>query len=299
MKALVGNISRYALHDGPGIRTTVFFKGCTLHCPWCHNPELISSKPEIAFYAERCISCGDCQAVCLEDAIQMQDEKQRVDRTRCTECGLCVKSCPAAALQMIGSEYELEALVEILLRDRLFYETSGGGVTLSGGEPTMQLEFVAPLLERLHREEIHTCIETNGLFPYEEFASTCLDHLDLILFDLKFADSIQHQVVVGTGNEIRKENLSRLLKSRGQDVIVRIPVIYGYTATEENISGIGEYLHHLKVQKYSLLPYHPFGLVKAGAIGMATDMELPEIAMDESELVQWKEFFQGMERVAP
>ncbi len=297
MRALVGNISRYALHDGPGIRTTVFFKGCTLHCPWCHNPELIYLEPEVAFYAERCISCGDCQKVCPEEAIGMQDEN-RIDRKRCTGCGLCAKSCPAAALVIIGIEYELEELVEILLRDRLFYKTSGGGVTLSGGEPTGQLEFAASLLSRLHGEKIHTCIETNGLFSYEKFASTCFDLLDLILFDLKFADSSQHQGVLGTGNKIIQENLSRLLKSRPQDVIVRIPIIPGYTATRENISRIGDYLRKLKVQYYSLLPYHPYGIAKAASVAMTSDRALPKQAMDQSELVQWEEFFHGIERVA-
>jgi pyruvate formate lyase activating enzyme len=299
MRALVGNISRYALHDGPGIRTTVFFKGCTLHCPWCHNPELISHEPEVAFYADRCISCGDCQAVCPEEAVQMQGENHRIDRTRCTGCGLCIKSCPAAALAMIGREYDLEELVEVLLRDRLFYEVSGGGVTLSGGEPTQQLGFIASLLDRLHSEGIHMTIETNGLFSCEEFVSACLDHLDLILFDLKFADSIQHQEVVGIGNEIIVENLSRLLKSRPQDVIVRIPIIPGYTATRENIGWIGECLRKLKVCRYSLLPYHPYGLSKAAAVGLISDSSLPEHPMEQSELGQWQEVLHGIERVAP
>lgn len=298
MRALVGNISRYALHDGPGIRTTVFFKGCTLHCPWCHNPELISHEPEVAFYAERCISCGDCQAVCPEDAIQMQGEK-RIDRERCTGCGLCAKSCPAAALVMIGREYDLEELVEVLLRDRLFYEVSGGGVTLSGGEPTQQLGFIASLLGRLHSEGIHMTIETNGLFPCEEFVSTCLDHLDLILFDLKFANSVWHQEVVGRGNERILENLSCLLKTRAQDVVVRIPVVPGYTATRENIGRIADSLRKLKVCRYSLLPYHPFGYSKAAALGMSRESSLPEQPMDQVELSQWQPFFHGIERVAP
>jgi len=227
----------------------------------------------------------------------MKDEN-RIDRSRCTGCGLCVQVCPAAALKKIGCEYEIEELADILLRDRLFYETSGGGVTLSGGEATGQLKFAASLLDRLHQEGIHTTIETNGLFSYEEFAATCLDHLDLILFDLKFIDSVQHQEVLGAGNECIKENLSRLLKSRSREVIVRIPIIPGFTATRENIVRISEYLHQLKVHFYSLLPYHPYGLVKASAINMISDSGLPEEAMAESELVQWQEFFHGMERVA-
>ncbi len=298
MRGLIGNISRYALHDGPGIRTTVFLKGCPLHCPWCHNPELISHEPEVAFYAERCISCGDCQAVCPEDAILMHGEK-RIDHTRCTGCGLCTKSCPAIALVMIGREYELEELVEVLLRDRHFFEVSGGGVTLSGGEPTQQLEFTASLLERLHNEGIHTTIESNGIFPRETFASTCLDHLDLILFDLKCIDSAWHQEVVGRGNERILENLSCLLKTRARDVIVRIPVIPGHTATPENIGQIADHLRKLNVCRYSLLPYHPFGCSKAAALGKIQKNSLPEQAMEQDKLGQWQEFFHGIERVLP
>jgi len=297
MRALIGNINRYALHDGPGIRTTVFFKGCTLHCPWCHNPELISPEPEVAFYAGRCISCGDCLEVCPEGAVHMVGE-DRIDHNRCTGCGLCVESCPAGALAMVGREYELEELVEVLLRDRLFYKVSGGGVTLSGGEPTQQLAFVGALLRRLHHEGIHTAIETNGLFSYEEFASACLGHLDLILFDLKFADAIRHRQVVGSSNEVIRENLSRLLARRPRDVIVRIPMIPGYTATSDNIGRIGELLRQQKALHYSLLPYHPYGLVKAAAVGVTPDRTLPEQLMDQSELVPWQEFFYGMEMVA-
>lgn len=298
MKGLIGNINRYALHDGPGIRTTVFFKGCTLHCPWCHNPELISTEPEIAFYPERCISCGDCQAVCPQEAVDLQNENH-IDRRRCNGCGLCVESCPADALTLIGREYELEELVEILLRDRLFYERSGGGVTLSGGEPTQQLLFVSALLDRLRREKIHTTIETNGLFSYEQFTAACLDQLDLIFFDLKFVDSEQHQEIIGKCNTLILDNLSRLLTKRAQDIIVRIPMIPGYTATHENIGRIGKFLRHHKALHYSLLPYHPYGLVKAAAIGMTPDRTLPDQRMEPAELLSWQEFFYGMELSTP
>ncbi len=298
MRALVGNISRYALHDGPGIRTTVFFKGCTLHCPWCHNPELVSPKPEVAFSPERCISCGDCQKLCPEEAIHIHGE-DRIDRSSCTGCGLCAESCPAKALTRVGREYELEELVDLLLRDHLFYEVSDGGVTLSGGEPTQQLGFIASLLSRLQDEGIHTAIETNGLFPCEEFLSSCLDHLDLVLFDLKYADPVLHQEMVGSSNAVILDNLSRLLKHRPQDVIVRIPMIPGYTATVDNIRGIGEFLRQQKALRYSLLPYHPYGLSKATTVGMTADRTLPQQRMDQLELLPWQEFFHGMEMVTP
>lgn len=298
MKALIGNINRYALRDGPGIRTTVFLKGCTLHCPWCHNPELISPEPEVAFYPERCISCGDCQAICPQEAIDLESE-HRINRNHCNGCSLCVESCPSEALIRVGKEYEVEELVEILLRDRLFYERSGGGVTLSGGEPTQQMPFISALLDRLRHEGIHTIIETNGLFSYEQFASACLDQLDLIFFDLKFSDSEQHRQVVGYNNRIILSNLSRLLETRAEDVIVRIPVIPGYTASSENIDQIGQLLRQQKVLRYSLLPYHPYGLVKAEAIGVTPNQKLPRQAMDQSDLLPWQEFFYDMELMTP
>ena len=139
-EALIGSVERYAVHDGPGIRTTVFFKGCTLKCPWCHNPELISPFPEAVFHAARCIGCGDCIKACPEDAIDLE-RADRIERERCTGCGECANTCPARALELVGRSYKVSELIEILLRDRLFYETSDGGITLSGGEPTYQIGF--------------------------------------------------------------------------------------------------------------------------------------------------------------
>jgi len=227
------------------------------------------------------------------------ESENRLDRRRCTGCGLCVESCPTGALVLTGREYELEELVELLLRDRLFYARSGGGVTLSGGEPTQQLLFISALLERLHREKIHTIIETNGLFSYEQFAAACLDHLNMIFFDLKYLDARQHQQMIGSSNTLILANLCRLLTSRAQDVVVRIPLIPGYTATAENIEQIGKFLRHQKARHFSLLPYHPYGLAKAAAVGMTPDQTLPTQAMDQSELLPWQEFFYELEMVTP
>ena len=297
-QGFIGDIGRYAIHDGPGIRTTVFFKGCSLHCPWCHNPEFISPGAEIAFYPNRCIGCGDCQAVCPEEALSGAGPV-RLDRSRCTGCGLCVEECPARALRIVGRHYELEELVEILLRDRLFYKTSGGGVTLSGGEPTGQLDFIASLLRRLKQEGIHTAIETNGSFQWDEFEAKCLDYLDLILFDVKIAEADQHRRVIGVDNTPILENLARLLSLRKKDVLPRIPLIPGYTATEENISRLASLFQDLGVSRCSLLPYHPYGLSKAARIGRKMDSSLPEKPMNRSELARWRDFFPGVELVDP
>lgn len=294
--ALVGDIARYSVHDGPGIRTTVFFKGCPLHCPWCHNPEYIAPEPEIACRPARCIGCGDCREVCPEDAVAV-DPVVRIDRRRCTGCGLCADGCPANALEMIGREYALEELVAILLRDRRFYEASDGGVTLSGGEATRQMQFCGVLLERLKQAGIHTAIETSGAFAWESFAETCLPHLDLILFDLKIADAKRHREIIGVDNGPILSNLKRLLNDDPDRTIVRIPLIPGYTVDHENLAQIADILRACNAPRCSLLPYHPMGLGKAEHIGLQTDASLPPASMDAECLAQCRQYFSGIEIV--
>jgi pyruvate formate lyase activating enzyme len=293
-RALIGSIGRGSLYDGPGIRTVVFFKGCPLHCPWCHNPEFLSPQPEIAFYPVRCIGCGDCVAVCPEGAASLE-LVGRVDRARCTGCGLCARKCPARALELVGERYSVDELAEIVMRDRLFYKISGGGVTLSGGEPAAQLDFISPLLERLKQEKLHTAIETNGVFLWDEFESCALDRLDLILFDLKLADSAEHRRLTSAGNEKILVNLTRLMERRPEDVIVRIPLIPGYTATAENLTAVRDLLRGLKARHCALLPYHPFGLSKAGNIGRVPTETLPRKSMEPVELGRWQRFFDWSE----
>ncbi len=290
-KALVGSIGRYSLHDGPGIRSTVFFKGCPLHCPWCHNPEFISPEPEVAFYPRRCIGCGECVEACPEEAASL-DLPGRIHRGTCTGCGLCAQACPAKALEPVGTAMDQGELMEILLRDRIFYDVSGGGVTLSGGEPTSQMDFITGLLEGLKKEGIHTAIQTNGLFTWEDFSRGPLEHLDLILFDIKIADPGEHRRITGMDNEIILENLERLLSLHpDKRVVARIPVIPGYTATGENLSAISKWLKETGAKYVSLLPYHPFGLSKAENIGRRVDASLPTRAMPRTELEEWSGLF--------
>jgi len=297
-EGLIGDIGRYSLHDGPGIRTTVFFKGCPLRCPWCHNPEFIAARPEIAFSPARCIGCGDCRDICPEAALTVADIA-RLDRSRCTGCGLCAGCCPTKALEQVGRRYEVNELTDILLRDRLFYAASGGGVTLSGGEPTAQLAFCGELLARLHREGIHTVMETNGFFAWDEFCAACLPFLDLILFDVKIADPSRHRSIIGVDNGVILANLQRLLAARPDDVIPRVPLIPGYTADTENISRLAPLFKKLKVRRCSLLAYHPFGLAKAEKIGGTLDSALPQQPMERQTLLAWQRFFHGIDLVEP
>jgi pyruvate formate lyase activating enzyme len=296
--ALIGDIGRYALHDGPGIRTTVFFKGCALRCPWCHNPEYIAAGAEIACYPSRCIGCGDCRDACPEGAVTV-DTVARIDRTRCTGCGQCAAGCPAKALELVGREYEVGELIDILLRDRRFYETSDGGVTLSGGEATRQMECCGDLLERLKREGIHTAIETSGFFAWQAFKNICLPHLDLILVDLKIADPVRHLQVVGVDNGLILANLKQLLAGHAERVIVRIPLIPGYTADRQNLMRIGALLREYRAPRCSLLPYHPMGQGKAETVGRTADASLPQVPMDTETLARCRQFFDGIEIVDP
>ena len=294
--ALVGDVGRYAIHDGPGIRSTVFFMGCPLRCPWCHNPEFVACKPQLAFYADRCISCGDCETVCPENAISVNDPLC-IRRDLCTVCGLCASICPPRALEVVGRKYTVDELLELLLRDRLFYEASGGGVTLSGGEPTARMDFCGELLHQLKKHSIHTTIETNGFFEWHRFKQTCLDDLDLILLDVKIADSHQHERITGRPNEIILANMSRLAQLRPDDTIVRIPLIPGYTDSEKNVQGIAALLHRAGIQRYSLLAYHPYGISKGQRVGVKADKTLPETPLEPAKLSPLHRFFQDMEYV--
>ncbi|MGA2403503.1 MAG: glycyl-radical enzyme activating protein [Syntrophobacteraceae bacterium] len=294
-KALIGSIERYALHDGPGIRTTVFFKGCALKCPWCHNPELISTLPESAFNAARCIGCSDCVRACPENAIDLE-KPDRIKRERCTGCGECAAACPARALELVGRSYEVPELIEILLRDRLFYETSNGGITLSGGEPTYQIGFLESLLCSLKAEGIHTAIQTNGFFDWQDFENI-LPVIDLVLFDLKAVDERQHIALTGVRNTQILANLAHLAETRPEDLVVRVPLIPSYTATEENIGAIAALLCGMGVRRCSLLPYHPYGISKAERIGKTVNPDLPHSSMSLEELGKWSRFFAWAELI--
>ena len=245
-QATILEIQRMSTEDGPGIRTTVFFKGCSLKCSWCHNPESISALPQIHWVANQCIGCKTCLAVCPEKALSFGGEGNQIDRDLCTSCGACAEECPATALELLGRQWVLNDLVAEVIKDRAYFEKSGGGITLGGGEPTIQVQFNRVLLLKLKELGIHTALDTCGLCSQDALESL-LPHSDLVLFDVKEIDPNKHREFTGSTNKKVLDNLLFVrdcmqLSGRPGELWIRTPIIPGATATAENIRGIGEFI---------------------------------------------------------
>ncbi|MBO4352736.1 MAG: glycyl-radical enzyme activating protein [Eggerthellaceae bacterium] len=286
------NILRYTVDDGPGLRTTVFLKGCPLNCPWCSNPESQKACPEVSFRQAMCVGCGRCAAMCPEHAITIVDGKANIDRSLCKRCMTCVDACLNKAMNRMGEEKTVDDVWKVVRRDRDFYEESGGGVTVSGGEPLTQADFVAELFERFHDEGIHTCLDTTG-FASEEALRKVLPHTDLVLFDLKHMDSAKHQEVVGVPNEPIHENLMTIL-AEGVPVIIRIPYIPGFNDDDENMAATAAFVkQHTPDSHVDILPYHEYGKNKYGSVGMEYPMPPTDKPSDE-KLAHSKEFFTNL-----
>jgi pyruvate formate lyase activating enzyme len=263
----VFNIQKFSVHDGPGIRTSVFLKGCPLRCVWCDNPESQSMEPQIVFWDEHCIRCSACIAVCTQSAIvaDMAGRKQVVPE-RCDLCGRCLEECYAGALEQIGRLMTVDDVLSLVEEDRPFYEQSGGGVTLSGGEPLTQPEFSRSLLQGCQHQEIHTAIETCGHAPWKIWQAL-LPHLDLILYDLKDMDRARHRHYTGASNQLILNNLRRLA-STGKPIIVRYPVIPSCNDHEESIHALAHFVQEVNtVREINLLPYHRYGQGKYQRLG--------------------------------
>jgi pyruvate formate lyase activating enzyme len=296
LQPLVLDIKRHSLEDGPGIRTTVFFKGCNLHCLWCHNPDAIDPRPELAFYPKDCIGCGDCVAACPLGALQLQTSLI-IDREICNRCGDCAGVCPSEALRLRGRYYEVEELLEILLRDRTFYAVSNGGITLSGGEPTLFLDYCAAVLKPLKELKLHTALQTNGMFVWPDFREKLLPLVDLVMMDVKLADGEVHREYTGRDNGPVWTNLEALLNERPQAVLPRIPLIPGFTASRENLEGLSHRFQEVGVRKCALLPYNPTWFHKAAGIGKPTDARLSSHLMAPTELAACHRIFSWAELV--
>jgi pyruvate formate lyase activating enzyme len=256
------NIQRFSTEDGPGIRTTVFFKGCPLRCAWCHNPEGLLPRPELMWYDVRCIGARDCLAVCPVSALALASEGMRVDRERCDACGDCAEACPAGALEVIGQTWTPEALLAEVSKDVVFYETSGGGVTLSGGEPMMQAGFVLALLRLCRDAGFSVALDTCGAAAWTQYEEA-LSLVDLVLYDLKIYDPDRHEASTGVDNCTILDN-ARRIAAAGVPMWIRTPVVPGYTATADNIAGLGAYIatYLPTVQRWDLLAYTNLGQPK-------------------------------------
>jgi len=274
---VVFDIKRYAIHDGPGIRTTIFLKGCPLDCPWCHNPEGKKPQPELMWWSARCLGCRSCVEACPREALTLE-AALTVDQERCDLCGACAEACTTEALEIVGHEATVEEIMKEIRKDAVFYEESGGGVTFSGGEPTMQAGFLRELLRACKEEGFHTAVDTSG--NVDPVALLILsDYIDLFLYDIKTMDEEIHRDHTGTSNRLILENMRRL-SNAGKSVIVRMPLIPGFNDDEENARKTGEFVSSLAtVKQICILPYHKGGTEKLGRLmetGPYYETEPPE-----------------------
>jgi pyruvate formate lyase activating enzyme len=265
-QGIVFDIQRFALHDGPGIRTVIFLKGCSLQCKWCCNPESISSEPQLAYVPEKCWHCGACVISCPEKVLQLKPEELRVDFKNCTSCGICTLECPSGALKIIGKSMTVDEVMTEVEKDVPYYLNSGGGLTLSGGEPLLQLSFSIALLERAREKNIHTVIETAGYVSREAF-ERIHKVTDLFLFDYKMTDTIMHSELVGRENNIILENL-HYLNTLKSNIHLRCIIVPGFNDIPGHRAAITDLANrYSSIKKVELLPYHHYGKLKYRQIG--------------------------------
>jgi len=275
-RGLIFHIMRFSLHDGPGIRTAVFFKGCPLSCVWCHNPESQNFAPDVLYSAERCRSCGECLSACPHDAIRQVGDRMTVTED-CRRCGTCVDSCGAEARSVSGRLMTAGEIIKEIERDLVFFDESKGGVTFTGGEPFGQPELLEALLIECRARRINTAIETCGAAPREQVLRIGA-LADLILYDLKMVDAARHRTYTGAGNRNILENLEALVAA-GRTVVVRIPVVPGVNDGADDVRLACEYLAGLTIERVEFLPYHPTGTEKYSRLGreyLLTDTAAPD-----------------------
>ena len=274
---LIFNIQRFSVHDGPGIRTTVFMKGCPLQCRWCSNPESLNPHVEIMVTDARCILCRRCAEVCPKRAIEL-NKVIKIDRLRCDLCLRCSDVCPTGAIKTVGQWMTIQKVLSEIMKDELFYQNSGGGVTISGGEPLTQWEFVRNLLKECQLQGIHTALDTSGYAPWAKFEEV-LKYVDLCLYDVKHADSESHRR--GTGKSNRRIIGNFYLAASTVRTWLRVPVIPGYNDSEENITNLIHLAKEGNVEKVSLLPYHEYGKAKYEQLGRYNRMAQVKPSSDD------------------
>jgi pyruvate formate lyase activating enzyme len=266
----VFDIQRFSIHDGPGIRTTVFYKGCPLRCLWCHNPEGISRGFHLSFFPDRCIGCGFCFTTCPNEAHQMVDGRHVIERDRCEVCGACTVECYSGALELVGRDTTVEAVLAEVMRDEPFYETSHGGMTLSGGEPMLQIAFTEALLRAAHENGLHCCMETCGYAPLAHY-ERILPYVDLFLYDIKETDRERHIAYTGVPPDLIFSNL-RALHDWGAEISLRLPIIPGYNDRPDHFRAVAALARsHPRLRSVEIMPYHPLGTGKVERMGLSRD----------------------------
>ena len=271
---LVGNIQNYSIHDGPGIRSTVFLKGCPLACQWCHNPEDLGFEQQLRWQREKCIACGICVVSCPNKALRLDTSCVSIDDILCIRCGKCAEACPTLALELLGKSMTVAEVLAQVKKDALFYESSGGGVTISGGEPLAQAEFTAALLQALKGEGIHTALDTSGQAPWADIEK-CAGYADLFLYDIKHLDPARHQQLTGLDNTLILANLRRLAE-RGADIWLRMPILPGLNDDPQHIAAVSDLARELGIREVYLLPYHHLAMGKYEKLGLT--YKLPDLA---------------------
>ncbi|MDR0916545.1 MAG: glycyl-radical enzyme activating protein [Oscillospiraceae bacterium] len=287
----VFNIQRYSIDDGPGIRTTVFLKGCPLRCPWCSNPESQNPQPQLSYRYTSCKQCGACAAACPNGAIALGADGVVIDREKCVVCGTCAAACPENALQIKGETMNVAQVWKVIRRDAVYYETSGGGVTCSGGEILAQAAFVAEIFKKCRDEGIHTCADTSG-FGTADAMNTILEYADLVYFDLKLADPARHAEVMGVAPDVIWANL-KLAAERGVKIVLRVPLIPEYNNAPEQVTALAEFARDLAPDaEVCILPYHRYGANKYASVGMTYALDDLRENTDD-ELTRAREIFEG------
>jgi pyruvate formate lyase activating enzyme len=281
-KALIFDIQKFSLDDGPGIRTLIFLKGCGLRCVWCSNPEGQLNQPQLMLYPEKCIGCGKCLEVCESGAIFVEDGQLRYNRKLCRACGKCAEVCPAEARKIAGKYVTVDYVVREIEKDSLFYRNSGGGVTFGGGEPTLYADFVRAVSIECQKRGINVALETCGYAPWINLEKIT-KHVDLVMFDLKHMDANTHRKLCGRSNKLVLDNLKKLCMCGGSEIIVRVPVISALNDEEENIRNTAEFILPLAsaISRIELLPYHKFGIKKYERLGIRYQIEKTEVPNDE------------------
>lgn len=290
MKANIFNIQKFSVHDGPGIRTTIFFKGCPLKCAWCHNPESQSSDKEILYDKNKCTLCLNCVKECNNNAIYRVDKTLVTNMDKCNFCNACIICCIKGARQIAGKEYTVDEVVKEVLKDRVFYKNSKGGVTLSGGEPLIYADFVEKLLIKLKEENIHTAVDTCGAVEFE-ILERIASYTDLFLYDIKSMDDDKHILYTGSTNKDIIQNLLKLTQIH-DNINLRLPLIEGINADDKHIVGILELLKNTNIKKINLLPYHDIAKHKYEKLGRSYDLYNMERPSDD-KLNNFKEMLES------